>query len=219
MSETDYDSPLIAAALRMAAERGWRTVTVAAAAREAGLPLGEARRRFPSRASILLRFGELADQAALQDLAAEGTARDRLFDLLMRRFDALQAHREGIRAVLGALPTDPALAVALACATRRSMKWLLEAAGVDTAGARGELRVQGLVAVWLWGVRAWERDASEDLSGTMATVDSALQRAESAANWLHGASAAEPAAPPPVSEGAGELDPSDPAAEPATDAP
>ena len=192
MGGADTASGLIAAALRLAEERGWRAVSVAAAAREAGIDLPAARAAFPSKTAILLAFGRMADQAVLTDIPSEGAVRDRLFDLLMRRFDALQAHRAGVLAVLRALPGDPASAVALACATRRSMRWMLDAAGAETGGLFGELRVRGLVAVWLWAARAWERDDSADLSATMAALDTALSRAESAARWLSGRPAPKP---------------------------
>jgi hypothetical protein len=65
------------------------------------------------------------------------------------------------------------------------------------------------MAVWLWGVRAWERDESEDLSGTMAAVDNALQRAERLASWLDGQRSIAPP-PPPAAPGDGEWDPSAP---------
>ncbi len=63
---------------------------------------------------------------------------------------------------------------------------MLQAAGVSTAGLRGELRVRGLVAVWLWAMRAFDQDATEDLAPTMAALDTALQRAHAAAGWLAG---------------------------------
>ncbi len=207
MSDTEFDTALLTAAFRLAGEEGWRNVTVAATARAAGLSLSEARQRFPSRAAVLLRFGQLVDQAALQDAPSEGPARDRLFDLLMRRFDALQAHRDGVKALLRALPTDPPLAMLLASANRRSMRWMLQGAGVTATGLRGELQVRGLLAVWLWAVRTWDKDETEDLSSTMATVDTALHRVDRLASWLDGRRSAPP--PPPVAEGAGELDPSD----------
>jgi ubiquinone biosynthesis protein COQ9 len=209
MSDTEFDTALVTAAFRIAGEQGWRQVDVVAAAREAGLSLVEARERFPSRAAILLRFGRLADQAALLDASTDGTVRDRLFDLLMRRFDVMQTHRAGVKALLRFLPTHPSAALLVGCATKRSMRWMLQAAGIGATGPRGEVRLRGLLAVWLWGVRAWDRDESEDLSGTMAAVDVALQRAEQAASWLHGQASPAPP-PPPVSEGAGELDPSSP---------
>jgi len=186
MNDSEFDTALVTAAFRLAGEEGWRKVNVAAAARSADLSLAEARVRFPSRAAILLRFGRLADQTALRDAPSEGPVRDRLFDLLMRRLDVLQAHRAGVKALLRALPTDPPTALLLACATRRSMRWMLQGAGVTATGPRGELQVRGMLAVWLWAVRAWERDTSDDLTGTMAAVDTALGRAERVANWLHG---------------------------------
>lgn len=186
MNEQEFDQALVGAAMAMAAEQGWGAVSVAGAARAAGLPLEQARRRFPGRHRILLALGRIADEAALADPAPEGTARDRLFDLLMRRIDVFQAHRDGVLALMRALPTEPATAALLACATQRSMGWMLEAAGVPATGLRGALRVKGLTAVWLWTMRAWQGDASPDLSATMATLDDALNRAAPLANWLNG---------------------------------
>jgi AcrR family transcriptional regulator len=150
MDDSAFDKALIAAAFDLAGRIGWGRLSVAAAATQAGLPLGRARARFPGRRSVLLRFGVMADQAALADTSPDGSTRDRLFDMLMRRIDVLQAHRDGLLALLRVLPTDPPLALLLALATRRSIRWSLEAAGISTRGLRGELRVRGLVAVWLW---------------------------------------------------------------------
>jgi ubiquinone biosynthesis protein COQ9 len=208
MSDIDFDTALIASFFRLAAERGWARTNVAEAARAAALSLAEARTRFPGRASILLRLGRLADRAALADAPTEGTVRDKLFDLLMHRFDTLQAHRAGVVALLRALPSDPPTALLLACATRRSMRWMLQAAGVSTVGLRGQLRVRGLIAVWVWTLRAWERDESADLSGTMAALDAALRRAERVAAWLGGGGApAEPSEATEADASAAEPDP------------
>lgn len=202
MTDTEFDTALITAAFRIAADEGWRKVTVADAARSADLPLPRARDRFPAKPFILLRFASLVDQAALADAATEGSVRDRLFDLLMCRFDAIQAQRDGVIALLRALPSDPATALMLGCATHRGMRWMLQAAGIPATGPRGALQVKFLLGVWLWGMRAWEKDETEDLSGTMAAVDKALERAEQVASWLSGTRPAPP--PPPVSAGAGE---------------
>jgi AcrR family transcriptional regulator len=203
MDDAAFDRALIAAAFQLAAEKGWRSVNVAAAARAAGLALVRARERFPGRSVILLRFGRLADQSALAEAPSEGPVRDRLFDLLMRRIDVFQAHRAGVMALLRILPTEPPIALLLALATRRSMRWMLQAAGLSTGGVRGELRVKGLVAVWLWTMRAWQSDETEDLSATMAALDAALRRAEQAAEFLgwsgrapKSSDGAEPAAGP-----------------------
>jgi ubiquinone biosynthesis protein COQ9 len=184
MEDSEFDNALIASAFGVAAREGWSRVSVAEAARSGGLSLVQARSRFPSRAAILLRFGVLADQSALEQSTVQGPVRDRLFDMLMRRFDALQAHRPGVLALLQALPGEPGTALLLDRATRRSMRWILEAAGFDTSGLNGELHTKGLVGVWLWTVRAWRNDQSADLAATMAALDKALHRAEQVARWL-----------------------------------
>ena len=187
-----FDQALITSAFTLAAEQGWGAVSVAEAAREAGLPLEAARARFSGRDAILMRFGRLADQFAMTGAATDGPPRDRLFDVVMRRFDALQLHRDGIRAVLRDLPTHPGLALVLGLATQGSMAWMLEAAGVPATGWRGTLRVQGLTAVWLYTLRAWLADESADLSGTMAALDRALGRAEQFGDMLESGASPRP---------------------------
>lgn len=178
------DEALIAAAFAQIAERGWMRLSVPHAARTAGVNLDIARQRLSGRCAVLMRFGELADAHALRDAATEGVARDRLFDLVMRRIDFFQGHRAGVIALLHALPADPLTAAMLGAASLRSMRWLLEGAGIEAGGPRGALNAAGLLAVWCWTLRAWERDTSEDLSATMAALDTALARAEQAAGWL-----------------------------------
>jgi hypothetical protein len=67
------------------------------------------------------------------------------------------------------------------------MRWMLHAAGESTSGLRGGLRLRGLIAIWLWALRAFEGDESEDLSATMAALDTALGRAQEMARWISGA--------------------------------
>ena len=184
MDDSEFDKALLRAAFARAERGGWSRMSIAAAARDAGLPLERARARFPNRLAVLMRFGSVADREVLASMTPDGTVRDRLFDLLMRRIDVLQEHRGGLLALLRHLPADPGLVALLALATRRSMRWMLEAAGISSQGLTGRLRAKGLMALWLWVIRAWASDESEDLSVTMAALDQALSRAEQLASWL-----------------------------------
>ncbi|WP_459696341.1 TetR family transcriptional regulator [Acidisoma sp. C75] len=177
MSDDDFDAAVVAAVFGEAGLRGWRNTSLVEAARAAGLDLARTRRRFPSKLFVLMRFGSLADQAALDGATTEGPLKDRLFDMIMRRFDVLQAHRAGVLAVLDAAAMDPMLGLFLARLSARSMSWMLEGAGVSASGLRGPLRIKGLLAVWLWAVRAWRQDESADLTATMTAADRALDRA------------------------------------------
>ncbi len=195
MDDSDLDRALLTGLFEQAALQGWDNASIADAARAASLPLARVRGRFPGKGAALLRFGLIADQSALGLGAADETPRERLFDMVMRRFDALQHHRDGVLALLRALPRHPGTTLLLHGATLRSMRWLLDAAGVPTGGVAGALRVNGMLLVWLRGLRAWQADESEDLAGVMAAIDKALDQAVRAEAWLPfgGGSAAEAA--------------------------
>ena len=201
MDDAEFDQAAIKAIFDQAALRGWQDVSLVEAGQDAGLDLVRLRRRFPNRGAALMRFGAVADGAAMSGVPS-GTPRERLFDIVMNRFEALQVHRDGVLALLSALRTDPATSALLYAGTLRSMKWLLEAAGVPATGVSGALRIHGLMALWLYALRSWEQDDSLDLSGTMAAVDRGLDRAMQAEQSMPGrAPAPVPEAAPPAEIG------------------
>ncbi|MBR0648075.1 helix-turn-helix transcriptional regulator [Roseomonas terrae] len=178
MSETD-DNTLIAALWRVVAAHGWDGLTMRRLAGEADLSLAELRRRFPSRLDLLVLHGSLMDRTVLAGTipGQGGLARDRLFDVLMRRLDAMQPHRAGILRLLDDMRRDPGLAALLGPHLVRSMRWMLDAAEVDADAPMRRLLALGLVGVWIGTVRAWIEDESEDLGHTMAALDRLLDRA------------------------------------------
>ncbi|GBQ90986.1 TetR family transcriptional regulator [Acetobacter nitrogenifigens DSM 23921 = NBRC 105050] len=178
MENDHFDSALLAAAMSLAASQGWRNFTLTDVARHADFDMGDVRARFPFKSSMLLLLGTLADRSSLVDDGSVASPREALFDRLMRRFDVFQQYREGVLAVLHALPYDPALATLLGGATLNSMRWISDASGVNTRGLEGLVRIHGVTAVWAYTLRAWEKDDSEDLGGTMAALELALDRAE-----------------------------------------
>ena len=172
---------IVDAALGLAAQRGWRRTSLADIAGSADMELAELYRIAPSKASILAAFAARIDEAMLADpdpeLASE-PVRDRLFALLMRRFDAMQPYREAVRALAAPGAVDP---IELACGARhlaRSMAWALEAAGIGPRGPLGGLRVKGLGAIYLLTLKTWLGDDSDDMGKTMASLDRHLGRAD-----------------------------------------
>ena len=177
MTTVEFDAAVVAAVFMQAGLIGWRDTSLVDSARDAGLDLARVRLRFPGKGAVLLRFGVMADQAALAATPTKGTHRERLFEAIMARFDQLQAHRDGILALTETLRFDPGTSILLYGATLRSMQWMLDAAGIPSQGVVGQLRIHGLMAVWAYALRAWERDDGADLPATMAAVDRGLDRA------------------------------------------
>jgi AcrR family transcriptional regulator len=176
---------IIDAALALIAQEGWRRLSLAAIAAEAGLPIVQLYRVFPSKPAILCGFSRRIDEAVLATPLDGGAAaeaderpRDRVFDLLMRRFDALQPYRSAL-AVLGReVPADPVAALGMAAGLLRSIGWMLEAAGISTAGLGGCVAVNLTAAAYGATLRVWLRDDSPDLAPTMAALDRRLRGIE-----------------------------------------
>ena len=202
MSQPSDDERLIAALWRVIAAHGWPGLSMRRLAAEAGVEAASLRERFPTRLDVLLLHGRMMDQAVLAGTipGQGGSARDRIFDVLMRRLDAMQPHREGILRLFEDMRRDPALALALAPHIGIAMRWMLEAAEVEAKSCEARLLALGLAGVWLATIRAWAGDDSPDMGATMAALDSALDRAERIARPL-GLLRGE-AAPPPSAEAA-----------------
>lgn len=172
---------IIDAALAGIAEQGWRRLSLAAIAAAAGMPILRVYRLFPSKAAILCGLFRRVDEAALAAPVEAGDderPRDRVFDLLMRRFDALGPHKRAISVLRRELPADPPSAIAAGAGLLRSMRWMLEAAGIATAGIGGAVAVKLTAAAYLAAASVWLRDDSADLAPTMAALDQRLRRIE-----------------------------------------
>lgn len=182
---SDVPDAALDAFLGLVAEKGYVNVALRDVAASAGLELAELYRRYPDKAALVAGFLARIDAEVIAGTPAasdpEETVRDRLFDVLMRRFDALRPHRAAVQAIRRAGLRDPLLALSLGPAVRRSMAAMLEAAGVPSDGVPGALRQSGLLAIYQSVSQVFERDETADSSKTMAALDSRLKRAE---RWL-----------------------------------
>ncbi|HXP02636.1 MAG TPA: TetR family transcriptional regulator [Stellaceae bacterium] len=177
-SDADW---IIDTTMALIATGGWRSVSLAAVAEETGLTILQVYRVFASRATILCGFFRRIDEAALGAPVETETGerpRDRVFDLLMRRFDALQPYRAPLTALRRDLPFDPLSALAAGAALLCSMRLTLEAAGISTDGIGGVIAVKLVAAAYLFASQTWARDESPDLAPTMASLDRRLRGIE-----------------------------------------
>lgn len=185
MAETERNR-LLDAALGLAARRGWRAVTLNAIAKDARVPLSRVHGVFPSKWAILDAFADRVDEAVLARPAPDAAepARDRLFDVLMRRFDAMQPHKAAVTAMAHDLGREPLSAICAWPRLIKSMAWMLEAAGIGSSGLAGLVRAKGLALLYLAAMRTWLSDDSADLARTMAMLDRGLRQAEAAVRFL-----------------------------------
>jgi AcrR family transcriptional regulator len=172
---------IIAAFMALLAEQSFEEIGFAEIAGRAGVPLAELRNLFGSKLAILAAHMKEIDRRVLGGIdadMAEEPPRERLFDVLMRRIEALAPHKAAVRSLLRSARRNPGLAVALNGLAVRSQEWMLTAADISASGPRGKLRAQGLAMLFASVLRTWLHDEDEGLARTMAALDRALARGQ-----------------------------------------
>jgi len=170
----------IDAMMALLAEHGFEDFGLAEIAGRAGLKLSQLRAEFGSKLAIYAAHIKDIDRAVLaggEDMTDE-PPRERLFDVLMRRLEAMAPYKEAVRSMLRSARRDPPLAMALNALAVRTQRWMLEAAGISAAGPQGALRAQGAALLFGRVLGVWLHDDDPALDRTMAALDRGLASAE-----------------------------------------
>lgn len=172
---------IVASFLSLLGEKCWHGFEMADVAREAGVKLSVLRAEFPGKTACLRAFLSDIDQKVLDSIDPDmddEPARERLFDVLMTRLDALSPHREAIRALRKAVQRDPQLALKLNREAVTSQRWMLTAAGIPAGGPRAAVMSQALVVAFARVVDVWLDDEDPGLARTMSALARQLDEGE-----------------------------------------
>jgi AcrR family transcriptional regulator len=180
----DLRGKIVDALMELASEHRFEDISIRDICKTAGVSLADFRDAFPSKGAILAGFSRRIDHVVLaqdsEELADE-SPRERLFDVLMRRLEAMAPYREGLREASAWLRRNPSSAFAINQVVTNSMRFMLEAAGIEVdGGAAGAIKLQGLAFAWARIVGVWLQDDDPSLSKTMAELDRELTRGERA---------------------------------------
>jgi len=178
---------IVAAFLSLLADKSFEAIGFSDIAERAGVSLAQLRGEFSSTLAILAAHVRATDRALLaEDFSemAEEPARERLFDVLMRRLEMLAPHREAVGSLLRSARRNPPLALALNGLAVRSQQWMLTAAGIRASGPLGIMRAQGLAVLFGSVLGVWIHDDDPGQARTLAALDRALARGQRFAGLL-----------------------------------
>ena len=172
---------IVDAALQLASDRPWPEISLADIAGASGLSLAELARQVASKAQILDVFARRMDSQLLASLASdpvEGDAHDRLFDIMLRRFELLAPYK----AAIANIAKNPAGGLAdwlhLLASSLVTQGWILAAADIKLGGLAGDAARLGLVKIAVDTTRIWLKDDDAGLARTMAALDRKLRDGE-----------------------------------------
>lgn len=167
----------------------YEDVSLPMIAEAAKVKLSDMRAAYGSRRDLVAAFAETVDTEVLdardEDMADQ-PPRDRLFDVLMTRIDALSKNREAVRTLYAAARRDPALALEFNQIEVKSQRWMLIAAGIEASGFKAGMISQGLAVAFARVVDVWLGEEDEGMPRTMAALDKELDRGSSFMQRLNG---------------------------------
>lgn len=184
VKKADIPKHIVDTAMELAREQGWRDLSLTDIAVAAKLPLSQVYGVYSSKQAILKGFTRMIDAEIMADEDGDGgdePAKDRLFDVIMRRLDALRPYKEALAAIAHDQARDPLTVACSASRLSRSMASMLEAAKLSADGLRGMVRVKALSGVYLATLKVWFKEDAEDLPKTMAALDRYLTRIDGCA--------------------------------------
>jgi hypothetical protein len=188
-TKTDLLKTLADGAVTLAAGQPWDQITLSDLCAQCGLTLVDCARATVTKAHVAAYLDAAIDQAMLASQSKvdrSQSVRDRLFDVLMSRFDALEDNRNAWMSILSADNRDMMSSLARRARRARSAAWALEASGVNAGDMRGAGRVVGLARILRLVETVWLSDSSE-LAKTMARLDQELRKGE---EWVERINAA-----------------------------
>lgn len=170
---------LARAALELAGKAPWRETTLTMLADAASRPVSDFYGGSLWEAVDCVE--EAFDRAIadnMDELDPDQSVRDRLFELIMRRFEAMEPHRAAVLAMEAGVDRDPTLIASAHQRHVRCARWVLALAGLEADGMTGQARAQGLGVIIGQARAAWRGDDAGDFAKTMASLDKNLRRAE-----------------------------------------
>lgn len=176
---------LVEAFMTLLKERRFERIGLKDIAERADVPLAEFRGEFYATFEIIAAYVKDLDRKVLAEATpddVDSTVRERLFDVLMRRFELMTPYRRAFDNLRYSAMAMPSLGMGLNMLSVRSMHWMLAAAGIPATGMRGALRAQALAVLFARVAETWLNDDDPGLSRTMARLDRDLSRAASWSN-------------------------------------
>ncbi len=191
MADAQAREKILGAFLTLLSEKRFERIELAEVAQLANVSLADLRGEFGSTFDMVAAFMRETDkkvlaggeQLKLDPELGEQPARDRLFEVLMRRFEALSPYREAVRSLYRSARTNPQLAMGLNKLAVRSQQWMLSAANIGSSVMIGGLRAQALSCFFAKAMQTWLADEDPGLARTMASLDRQLATAERLAGF------------------------------------
>ena len=161
------------AALNLAAEKPWNTISLAEIARACNKSLSDFYGEIDKHTLVEELDSRLDKACSAEPVDPDGTLRERLFDVAMLRFEEMEPKRAAILSIRKSWMQDPLRRLAAAKRRVKTAKWILTCAEEDgpLLGPRAVI----LSGILFRAEDAWAKETSADFTQTVSQLDRDLR--------------------------------------------
>lgn len=188
----DIRNAIVDTAIMLGERTSWEAVRLFDVAAELNIPLEEIRLHFREKEELVDAWFDRADSFMLKESQTEGfqdlSSQQRIQRLIMAWLEALAAHRQVTRQMIGAKLEFGHIHIQIPGLMRisRTVQWVREAAQRDATFARRALEETALTTIYLMTFIVWMRDESENSQHTRQFLERKLFFARSLDHVIYG---------------------------------
>lgn len=129
---------------------------------------------------ILFIINDYFDYEAFKKIrkVKSSNTHDKILESLMIRFDVFNRHRSAVIKIFNYIAKKPDLIIFFIPLIIKSLTTILESSEVASNGVLGNLKVEGLLIIYISIFLIWKKDETPGLDKTMAALNNHLNKAE-----------------------------------------
>ena len=173
---------LIKKSFELVSEIGWENFNLKLLAEKNKFELDDIKTIFKTKSSVLKEFSIMIDEEVVNSINQndfiDNPVKDNLFEIIMMRFEKLKAYKNGILKILNSAKKNPLILKKVSRQLFSSLDFFLEVSNAKDNFLFDKFKLSALFLIYSYVFRIWLKDDSDEMSKTMAELDSLLSKSE-----------------------------------------
>lgn len=171
-------SKIVETALEILTQTPWDALTMEELAAKLSITPIQLYAIFPTRCDLLKGIMQFIDDKMItlyQEGKEDLSLQEKLFDIIMCRFEVMEVYKSPLKNIIFTFWRDPISFPSGVFLGLHSMSLILEAVDVPVEGIKGKLNIKILSFFYLYTLKLWFEDETQDMAKTLTHVDKALK--------------------------------------------
>jgi ubiquinone biosynthesis protein COQ9 len=169
--------------LDLVTEKGWQATTLESVSEACDLPISELTQILPSKERLFPMLAEIVEQDIFSLLGAgelsQYSEKERAIEIFLTKFEILTPFKLFFKTLRENFLSETEMSIPFSLAELSSLDRILTHYQFSDSSLISTLKRKGLFGIYLLSLDTWLKDETEDLSPTLAKLDSLLSKGES----------------------------------------